>query len=160
MNSPLFRLIWCLHRIWDWPPGKFPDGENAPRPCFFRDTPKYGAPLCSAFARRARQRTQGRRYLLSPREMRVCDRMACGGERTASPKFRSPKLQTPQLSNREAYPKPHSLRTSHFQRSPKPCLPRPKRRLPVSPKPPSVRTFAPFGTNRSTQALYSWGLGA
>ena len=35
MNSPLFRLIWCLHRIWDWPPGKFPDGENAPRPCFF-----------------------------------------------------------------------------------------------------------------------------
>ena len=34
-------------------PGKFPDGQNAPTPCFFRDTPKYGAPLCSAFARRA-----------------------------------------------------------------------------------------------------------
>ena len=33
--------------------GEFPDGQNAPKPCFFRDTPKYGAPLCSAFARRA-----------------------------------------------------------------------------------------------------------
>ena len=212
----------------------FPDGENVPKPCFLPRHAKIRRAtlqcLCpqgkqrrirtpaAPLARRARQRTQGSCYLLFPREMRVCDRMARGGERNAdltrsslrgrrapcpagaspaaqspaaqspkapkarklpppqihlkppSPKFRSPKLQTPQRPNREAYQRPRSLRTSHFQHSPNPRRPRPKRRLP-SPTaaggrplrvglPPSTRTFTPFGTKRSAQAPCSWGLGA
>ena len=41
-----------------------------------------------------------------------------------SSKFRSPKPQTPQRPEPRSMPKPHSLRTSHFQHSPKPRRPR------------------------------------
>ena len=79
-------------------------GKTPRKKLFPVNRPKSGAPLCSAFAPQGKQRRtrtpaaplaptgqgSGRKDAAAsfpPCEMRVCDRMARGGERTANPYF-------------------------------------------------------------------------
>ena len=82
-------------------PGKFPDGQTAPQTTFSRDKPMIRRATQQRLCPQGKQRRirtpaaplarQGKaadaRKSLPPftREMRVCDRMARGGERTANP---------------------------------------------------------------------------
>ena len=85
-------------------PGKFPDGQNAPQKTLSREPTKTGAPTLKRFCPAGQTASNthtgsapcpagqgsGRKEAAAsfpPCEMRVCDRMARGGERTANPYF-------------------------------------------------------------------------